>query len=85
MKAKTAQDVPIHIIKDLYKWVSSVDHEYLRRLSTQGNLISIHIIGGGMQIRNFLRNYPNELDLNSHWLDNNWIEITERMLEMCPE
>lgn len=73
------EHIPYHILVDLANWLNEGGNvDYIRKHIEKDSLTQIHLFGGGMQIRNFLRQYPNELDMSSIWLDDNWIKIIKR-------
>lgn len=63
---------------DLKQWLSLEGLKYFTE--HKDNLISLHILGGGMQVRNWMRSYNETKEWDCHSLDNLWIRIIEKVI-----
>lgn len=57
---------------------------FTQELLKEGTWIHLHTIGGGMQIRNFLRGTGLCDDWDAHDLDNNWMEVVRKAIMRDP-
>lgn len=68
------------LITKVNLWLGVDGIEHFRTLDADDVLISVHILGGGMAVRNFLRDQPECKDWGDHSFDNNWQEVVRRAI-----
>ena len=68
----------VQYLKDIKKKHGRLDAVF----NNNGIPYSVHF-NEGMQIRNFMRDQPEFTcyKFNAHWLDDHWVEFTEKVIE----
>ena len=81
-----AQEITKEIVDATYHMLcegNGIEY-FTRELLQEGDWIHLHMFGGGMQVRNFLRGTGLCDDWDAHDLDNNWMEVVRKAIMRDP-